>query len=580
MPLIELGISRDIQDQRGQGVASGKRTMNPQNSPALLGGSAGGFQSARIDRLTKDWSTTRRSPDQELFNGLVRLRARARERALNSPVAAKFLQMMRTNIVGAHGVKLEFKIEKQRVHDAAEVYDEPTNDKLRTAWRKWCKRKYCTMQGNLSFQDVLNMWCDSIGRDGEFLLRRVYVDKKVNPFGFALQLIDADQLNESINIAGSPKVNQVRMGVEVDKYQRPVNYYIYDGNPVEFGFGSSNCKVVPAEQIYHSYIPRRIGQSRGYPLLAPVLWDINMLDRYFDAELTAARTGASLMATIETTTADGEFEGDGELSDGSAKIELANGTIPILGPGQKLNNQTPQHPTAAFNPFVERSLRLISSGLGVPYHELGNDLAGVNFSSGRLGVQESRDYWMELQRMMIESIVQPVYEDWLKSSLLCGAIDLPYDPERYSDDESVHYMPRRWDWVDPLKDTQATILQISEGLETREGALRKKGTDWRKVMEQTAIERDYALALGIDVGTDIRGQDTSEVDDGPPGDSGPVNASGNEDVKPDDSTPAKPAAKPSVKPPGKKAPKKPKGKAMMALTDKHLAQMLLMASAD
>lgn len=557
MPLIELGVSRDIRDQREHTPARGKRTMNPQNSPALLGGAAGGFQSSRIDRLTKDWSTTRRSPDQELFNGLVRLRARARERALNSPIAAKFLQMLRTNVVGAHGTKIEFKVAKQRVHDTAEVYDEPTNEKLRKAWRMWCKRKYCTMQGNLSFQDVLNLWCDAIGRDGDFLLRRVYVDKKANPFGFALQLLDADQLNESINVAGSPTVNQVRMGVQVDKYQRPISYYIYDGNPVEFGFGSSNCKIVPADQIYHSYIPRRVGQSRGYPLLAPVLWDINMLDKYFDAELTAARTGASLMATIETEDADGDFEGDGELPDGSAKIEVDNGTIPILGPGQKLNNQTPQHPTAAFNPFVGRSLRLIASGLGVPYHELGNDLEGVNFSSGRLGVQESRDYWMELQRMLIESVVQPVFEDWLKASLLNGAIDLPFDPERYSDEDAIHYMPRRWDWVDPLKDTQATILQIQNGLETREGALRKKGTDWRKVMEQTAVEMDYAESLGIDVGTDIRGDALSEIDDGPPEAPEQTNANG----KPEDQEPA--ATPVAAKPKGKPVPPKPKGKSLM-----------------
>ena len=53
------------------------------------------------------------------------------------------------------------------------------------------------------------------------------------------------------------------------------------------------------EYIYHSYIPRRVGQTRGYPLAAPVLWDMNMLDKYFDAELTAARAGAQMFGTVE-----------------------------------------------------------------------------------------------------------------------------------------------------------------------------------------------------------------------------------------------------------------------------------------
>ena len=127
---------------------------------------------------------------------------------------------------------------------------------------------------------------------------------------------------------------------------------------------------------------------------------------------------------------------------------------------------SPEHPTAAFNPFVERSLRLIASGMGVAYHELGNDLAGVNYSSGRLGVLEERDYFMELQNLMVDAICRPVYEDWIKAALLNGALDLPFDPERYTDVEAYEFIPRRWPWVDPLKDSQASTLDVQNGFST------------------------------------------------------------------------------------------------------------------
>lgn len=517
MALVLLDLTEAKQAIRPRSAVQG-RVMNPQNMLAILGGNGvGGFHAAKMGRTTADWATVRRSADQDLLVDLPKLRARARERAINSPVAAKFLQMMRTNIIGAHGIRVEFKVEKQRKRDGSETYDDDTNAELSRAWKLWCRPENCTVHGTLSFRDVLNLWADAMGRDGDFIIRKVILPKSQNPFGFALQLVDADQLNDSLNrFSSGTKEPQIRMGVEVDDYQKPLGYWLYKGNPFESGMGFANCTRVPADQVRHSYIPRRVGQSRGYPLLAPVLYDINMLDKYFDAELVAARAGSELFATIEQNKVDGEFEGDGENLDGSTQLQTSKGMMPVLPVGYTLNNHTPEHPTTAFNPFVERSMRLIASGLGIAYHELGNDLASVNFSSGRLGRQEAIDYWTELQGKCIQDIVDPVLRDVIRYGLLNGAINLPFTPDRYTDPDVVHYIPRRWDYVDPLKDTQADIDGIQNGLTTHEEALGRRGKDWRKVFHQLKDEQDLADELGIQLGTDIRGDALSEVNDGAP----------------------------------------------------------------
>jgi lambda family phage portal protein len=320
-------------------------------------------------------------------------------------------------------------------------------------------------------------------------------------------------------------------------------YHLFDGNPYETGYGAENRIPVSAEQIYHFYIPRFIGQTRGYPLLAPVMYDMRMLDGYFEAELVAARSGAMMVGAIEQDGAEG-YAGDGETQEGATRLDVENGMLIQLPRGARLNNVSPEHPTAAFNPFVERSLRLIASGMGVAYHELGNDLAGVNYSSGRLGVLEERDYFMELQNLMVEAICRPVYEDWIKAALLNGAIDLPFDPDRYTDPEAYEFIPRRWPWVDPLKDSQASTLDVQNGFSTHAEILHQHGKDWRAVYKQIAAEREFADELGIQLGTDIRADALSEVNDGPPDESGSPGS---------DSKPAKeePAA-----PPAKKKPKK------------------------
>jgi lambda family phage portal protein len=527
-------------------LAPAKRTLTPNNMQGILSGAGstfGGFSAAKPGRLTADWSRIPRAADQILRIDLRFLRARAREQQINSPIGSKFLQMLRTNLVGPHGIRIAFKLEKQRKR-GSEILDDKTNDALNKAWRKWQRREYCTVHGKYTWNDVCRMAADGIGRDGEIIVRKVYLPKTQNPFGFSLQLIQADQLDDNYNILGSPKQNQIRLGVEVDRFQKPLAYHIFEGNPYESGFGASNRIPVPANQIYHFFIPRFIGQTRGYPLLAPVMYDMKMLDGYFEAELVAARSGAQIFGAIEQAGSE-SYAGDGEdAEEGATRLDVENGMLIQLPPGSTLKNTSPEHPTTAFNPFVERSLRLIASGMGVAYHELGNDLAGVNYSSGRLGVLEERDYFMELQNLMIDALNRPVYEDWIKSALLNGAIDLPFDPERYMDDEAIEFIPRRWPWVDPLKDSQASTLDVQNGFSTHAEILHQHGKDWRAVYKQLKAEQEFADELGIQVGTDIRADALSEVNDGAPDESG------------EPGTDSKPAKEEPANPPAKKKPKK------------------------
>ena len=177
------------------------------------------------------------------------------------------------------------------------------------------------------------------------------------------------------------------MGIEVDRYQKPLVYHLFDGNPYETGYGAENRIPVSAEQIYHFYIPRFIGQTRGYPLLAPVMYDMRMLDGYFEAELVAARSGAMMVGAIEQDGAEG-YAGDGETQEGATRLDVENGMLIQLPRGARLNNVSPSiQPRHSIRLWSVRSAH--PSGMGVAYHELGNDLAGVNYSSGRLACSRS-----------------------------------------------------------------------------------------------------------------------------------------------------------------------------------------------
>ena len=54
-------------------------------------------------------------------------------------------------------------------------------------------------------------------------------------------------------------------------------------------------------------------------------------------------------------------------------------------------------------------------------------------------------------------------------------IDLPFDPDRNMDPEAYEFIPRRWPWVDPLKDSQASTLDVQNGFSTHAGFFMNTG---------------------------------------------------------------------------------------------------------
>ena len=528
-------------------VVDAKRSLTSESTLKQLGGGGGygGFDAAKLGRLTNDWASISRSADQDLTVDLRRLRSRARVQAMNSPIASKFLSMVRSNVVGQHGVKLAFKVQKQRKSKNGAL-DDDANEELHRAWHEWGKRGSCTVCGRYSWRELQRLIIENTARDGECLLRKVFVSKDTNPSGFQLQLIDADQLDDNYNLLAMPNGNQVRMGVEVDVNQKPIAYHLYDGNPFEATSASTRRVRVPAEQIIHFYVAHRTGQSRGYPFFASTMSQLKMLDGYFLAELTGARISSELLMSIESKgdNGDDEVEADGINADGSKAIDINAGTALELASGQHLVNNTPQHPSTAFDPFLRGSNRMIASGMNVAYHKLCNDLAGINYSSSRTGELEEREYWMELQSQLIDDVLEPIYDTWQKSAQLNGAIDLPFDLKKYTG-PALKWEPRRWPWVDPLKDVQASTLLVQNGFETHESILNSQGRDLNATYTQLQKEQELADSLGLSLGTDIRGQGTSEVN--------------NEDETPEggaqqNEKPAKPKVKPAS------APAKPKAK--------------------
>jgi lambda family phage portal protein len=454
------------------------------------------FAAAQVGRLTFDWATSILSRDQKLWTDLRKLRSRARELADNDPTAAKFLSLCVANVIGKHGVTMQPKVKNLRGDKLADAL----NAQIKAEWHLWRQKGNCTLDGKLSFDELERLLIRTAAMDGEFLV----IEKVVNnPWGFALQHMDMDQLDHTFFLEQTTIGTEIRMGVEVDKFRKPVAYHLWNRHPNEWTSRPMDRVRVPANIVCHAYLPDSALQTRGVPWMAPAMFQMNMLKGYMEAEIIAARVGACQMGIISDDKGSGEYKGEGVNEDGTINMEATPGGFLQIG-SNKFDTFKPEHPNTAFGNFVKEVKRGIASSLGVSYNSLAEDLENVNFSSIRAGLLNERDMWRVRQRWMIEVFHKPVFRAWLASAVLAGRIDLSVrDEDEVA--EQCHWHPRGWPWVDPVKDQQSNALGVQNGFTTRQRLLGEQGYDLEDTLAELAAEEALIQKYGLKLGTDAKG---------------------------------------------------------------------------
>lgn len=452
------------------------------------------FAAAKIDRLTADFLTTAVSIDQELRSDLDRLRQRSRQLSKDNDYARKFLNMVVRNVVGHCGFTLQ-----ARAEDAPNVADSLARAAIETHFARWARLGVCDVTGRMSFADIQRLLMRTVARDGEALVLELRGAAAGNKYGYALQVLDVSRLDTTMNLSASNGRNSIVMGVEMNGYQRPVAYWLYEKNPGGPEGGSRRIRV-DAKDVMHFYLPDHAEQARGIPWLHTAMIRLHNLRGYEEAAVIAARIGASKMgfftspdgsaADIATGTQDGEF-----------MTEATPGEFGVIPAGWSFESFNPDYPHQQYGEFIKAALRGISSGLDVSYNSLANDLEGVNYSSIRSGVLEERDQWMTLQGWFVEAFLTRVFEGWLEMGLLNGAITQSNGsalPLAKLDKFLAHrWQGRRWQWVDPMKDIEAARLAVRSGVSSPQAIAAQTGVDFEDMLADIAAFEKAVADAGV-----------------------------------------------------------------------------------
>jgi len=465
------------------------------------------WKGAEVSPMTMDWRVALRNPNEELRPTLHRLRARGRDLRRNDPYARQFLNLFGTNVVGHRG----FKHQAQIRGPAGELLED-LNGRLEAAWRDFSSAPVTTDR-RLTLVEAEYLRLETLATDGEVFIR--FFNGYPNRYGFALQFIDADQIDHEFNREARPGQNEIRMGVEVDAYGAPVGYWVLD-QPYGYGFnygGRRERYFVPAYdprtglgEMLHDFIPLRANQARGLTWFAPILLTAKMRMGMLEAELYASRLSAAkpIALQVRDGATDITITGENDPEKPPPVFNANPGEIPALPPGYELVGVNTDHPSAAFPNFMITILREYATALGVSYNALCNDLQTVNFSSMKTGLLAERGLWRKLQEREVRAFLQPVRDAWLRSALLRGAATggaegLVLDSLDWRRYREARFAPLGWPWPEPLKDAQASQLWIQLGLASRADLAAEEGKDWDEILEQLAREEARAKELGISI---------------------------------------------------------------------------------
>ena len=453
-------------------------------SRAFYAESLRAYEAGEVTRFNDGWIPINEDTENtdKTQRDLIKARARYLER--NSDIAGAAVGGIVRNVVGT-GIKPQ-----------ARTGDEALNRRIETLWREWTAAENCDITGQQTFEELQAMLLRRKIVDGEILIKKVVTRKGRHPL--KLQVIKSDLLSSFMIYA--PKTNHIiRSGVELDDYLRPLAYWIDRKSPD--GYVEYNPDRVPAAQVIHLWSRSQPDQIRGISDLAPIIKRLKDTQDYLDAETLTARIAACFSVFVTTQTGAPNMPGRVGVNrgdpEGKRLKSIRPGMVNYLAPGESIETANPSRGLANARDYVAIQERLAGAGLGLSYELMSRDFNTSSFSSARQGMLEDRKTFEPIQNFMAAHLCDPIYREWMDLCVMAGSLDIHDYFEHRAAYQNVEWVTPGWSWIDPAKEVQADIAAIQNGGKTLAQWCAERGYDWREQLEQMALEKETAEAMGL-----------------------------------------------------------------------------------
>lgn len=477
-------------------------------------------------RATTNWATSSGDADADTLWDLPTLRERSSDLVRNNPLGGGVLNTKVAGVVGS-GLRLNARIDAEFLgmsDDEADLWERNTEREF----RMWADSPNCDVARTLNFYEQQALAFRTTLEKGDTLLLMTYVDRESQPYSLALQLIEAERISnenfqkDSATLAG---------GVEKDEHGAPIRYHISKQHPGNDRYKKQEWDKVDAfgettgrRNVLHLYRKLRPGQTRGVPVLAPVIEMLKQLGDFTDAYLNDAVISSMFTAFLHT-------EGDYQLEEiaafnrefGSSKegeLKMGSGNIVGLGVNEKVEFANPARPNQAFDGFILALARQLGTAVELPYEILMQQF-NSSYSASKAAIEQVWNFFRRDRKWLSDGICHPVYEAWMYESVALGRISAP----GFMRDPAIRAAYLGSEWIGPSKpvldlskEASGRALMEDRGWNTAaQNTIELTGGDWDRNHRQRTKEHRKRVDADLEpkitvVGVDKEPDDPSDSD--------------------------------------------------------------------
>lgn len=378
----------------------------------------------------------------------------------------------------------------------------------------WADTKVCDADRVDNFYKLQQLAFLSYLMNGDAIALLPMKEHPGQPYSLRVRLIEADRVCSPdghdrlvpCEVKGH-RVYSIVQGVETDEDGMVIAYWICNRHPLSSLANQAGALEWTRVEAYGSsgrpnvlHVMNRewAGQRRGVPILAPVLEALKQLGRYTEAEITAAVISAMFTvfvkpATVQDEKPIGEMLPPDMLIDAQdhGSIELGNGAVVALNPGEDVEFADPKHPNSGFDAFFNAMIKEIGAALEIPPEVLEKQFT-QNFSSARGSLNE---FWRTCGMMrdwFSDDFTQPIYEAWFAEAVARGRIQAP----GFFGDPAIRkaYTDCKWNGpsrtaLNPSQEVEAAVKRVNAGFSTaEEETAQLTGGDFNRNIRKRAIE--------------------------------------------------------------------------------------------
>lgn len=455
-----------------------------------------GYEGASINRRMPNIPFDGRAEEvNEVSRDILRKRARDLER--NSPITGAITQAMQTGVIG-NGFTI------QVMHD-----DENYDSTVEKLWNKWVHHENCDYLQRQSLDDMLKMIVLRLMIDGGVIV--TFKTDKKRKIPLTLQIHEVDEL-DTTDIPKTENGNVILNGIELTEDSREVAYWLKQTTPD----GMTDLKPVrvPKEDAIFLWAKTRPTQYREITKYASTIALTKDLSEYNGAVSMQQKISACTMGVIEQDNPMVNVGRAPNQADGSRVESIEGGTVRTLKPGEKMKLLSPNGQAVEASTYIPLIQRILSAPWGLSLESTSRNVEKVNYSSARQNLVVDQIVYKNYRKFLEEYLLRPIFKRFVNACYLKGYLDRtsfnPNDENYYE----AEWLGTSMAWIDPLKEANANMINLSSGGKSFQSYCAEQGVDWRDRIAEMKEAQEYAEKMGVTLSFVQQNKSLDENEDG------------------------------------------------------------------